>query len=131
MNTTKICKIVNESGLYVMYVDQQRMLIGSGSVPEYFKNHYLEYGYTVILDTERPEVENRTPTTLIPTSNRWIKMDENTTIITTALTNITSIYRNGNDVTVYSGSDNCESVFPTPAEAEAFLDEILAKIDRL
>ena len=69
--------------------------------------------------------------TVPPTSDRWIKMDENTTIITTALTNITSIIRNGNDVTVYYGYDNCESVFPTPAEAEAFRDEILAKIDRL
>ena len=66
-----------------------------------------------------------------PTSDRWIKMDENTTIITTALTNITSIIRNGNDVAVYCGHDNCESVFSTTAVAEAFLDEILAKIDRL
>lgn len=69
--------------------------------------------------------------TVPPTSDRWMKMDENTTIITTALTNITSIIRNGNDVTVYYGYDNCESVFPTPAEAEAFRDELLAKIDRL
>lgn len=30
----------------------------------------------------------------VKTSDRWIKMDENTTIVTTALTNITSIYRN-------------------------------------
>lgn len=66
-----------------------------------------------------------------PTSDRWMKMDENTTIITTALTNITSIIRNGNDITVCSGYDNCESVFPTTAEAGAFRDEILAKIDRL
>ena len=66
-----------------------------------------------------------------PTSDRWMKMDENTTIITTALTNITSIIRNGNVVAVCSGYDNCESVFPTTAEAEAFIDEILAKIDRL
>ena len=66
-----------------------------------------------------------------PTSDRWMKMDENTTIITTALTNITSIIRNGNDITVYYGYDNCESVFPTTAEAEAFRDEILANIDRL
>lgn len=70
-------------------------------------------------------------TDTVRTSDRWIKVDETTTIITTALTNITSIIRNGNDVTVYYGYDNCESVFPTPAEAEAFRDEILAKIDRL
>ena len=127
MDTTKICKIVYEDFSYMMYVDGTKLSINDFSA-DYFANHYLECGYTVVLDTERPEIENRTPTTLIPTSNRWIKMDEETTIITTALTNITSIYRNGNDVTVYSGSDNCESVFPTPAEAEAFRDELLAKI---
>lgn len=66
-----------------------------------------------------------------PTSDRWIKVDETTTIITTALTNITAITCLHNEVRIYCHEDlSCVS-FPTPAEAEAFRDEILAKIDRL
>ena len=56
---------------------------------------------------------------VVKTSDRWIKVDETTTIITTALTNITSIIRNGNVITVCSGYDNCESVFPTPRRSRS------------
>jgi len=72
-----------------------------------------------------------------PTSDRWMKMDENTTIITTALTNITSIFLSDFQIgdkykiNIWYGENAVPLWLPTHAEAEAFRDEILAKIDRL
>lgn len=66
-----------------------------------------------------------------PTSDRWIKADNNQTVILTALTRITCIICFANEVRIYCHDDfNCIA-FTAPAEAEVFRDELLAKIDRL
>ena len=66
-----------------------------------------------------------------PTSDRWIKVDEHNTIILTALSRITNIYCCEQGIKVYCGDSRSILDFDTLAEAEAFRDEILAKIDRL
>lgn len=77
----------------------------------------------------------------VKTSDRWIKVDETLTIITTAVTNIVSISIEpvGETsmnflVSIYtSGSKRpqADTRFTTFQYATAFRDEILAKIDRL
>ena len=67
----------------------------------------------------------------VKTSDRWIKVDENKTLVLTALTRITDILYYGNKIKICYGESSVVLEFPTPAEAEAYRDEILAKIDRL
>ena len=78
--------------------------------------------------------------TVPPTSDRWIKVDDEETLILTALSHIKSIaLLDGNggpyEVRYYFTSDRSNEYNSkycyTLAEAEAFRDEILAKIDRL
>ena len=76
------------------------------------------------------------------TSDRWIKASDTYTVILTSKTNITDIiidyivvddvYKKTYVRLHFAGSETSGMVsFTNAAEAEAFLDEILAKIDRL
>lgn len=75
METDKVCIIASDCFGYTLHVDGVKVSI-SDSSPDYFKKHYLEYGYTVILDV----IEDNIPITLTPTADRRIQVSYYTTL---------------------------------------------------
>ena len=73
MNTAKVCIITFDGYEYMLHVDGAKLSVDYFAA-DYFKKHYLEYGYTVILDVESPEINDRIPVTLTPTADGRIKV---------------------------------------------------------
>lgn len=54
-NTSKLCRIINDRFSFILEVDGQSIPFNGSWNAEYFKEHYLKLGYTIIkIDNMKP-----------------------------------------------------------------------------
>ena len=51
-NLSKVCKLVNDTLTWIMYVDEKEISFNGHHNANYFAGHYSDLGYTIKWDTD-------------------------------------------------------------------------------